>query len=72
MWNLRSRSRDERGAVMIMFAIMIVMLFGFMALAVDAAHAFVQRRNSQNKGDIKRTLPKGTIWAWFLCDLNKI
>lgn len=43
---------SERGAVLVIFALSMVMLFGFMALAVDASHAFVERRESQSIADI--------------------
>jgi hypothetical protein len=42
----------ERGAILVTFALMIVMFFGFMALAVDSSHAFVERRNSQSVADV--------------------
>ncbi|MGI9666774.1 MAG: pilus assembly protein TadG-related protein [Acidimicrobiia bacterium] len=43
---------DERGAVLVMFSLVLIMLFGFMVLAVDASHAFVERRNSQSAADV--------------------
>ena len=50
---LLNRVRDaERGAVLILFAFLSLVLFGFMALAVDAGYAFVERRNSQNTADV--------------------
>lgn len=46
------RLKEEGGAVLILFALVIIVLFGFTVLAVDAAHAFVERRNSQNAADV--------------------
>lgn len=43
---------EDRGAVLVLFAIMLVMLFGFAAIAVDTAHAFVERRDSQTTADV--------------------
>ena len=42
----------ERGAILITFALLLVVFFGFMALAVDASHAFVERRGSQSVADV--------------------
>jgi hypothetical protein len=42
----------ERGAVMVIFAVTIVAMMGFMAIAVDTAHAFVERRDSQATADV--------------------
>ncbi len=43
---------DDRGAVIVLFAITAVVLFGFGAIAVDSAHAFVERRDSQAAADV--------------------
>jgi Flp pilus assembly protein TadG len=43
---------QDRGAVLVLFAITAVMLFGFAAIAVDSAHAFVERRDSQATADV--------------------
>lgn len=42
----------EQGAVMVIFAVSFVVLLGFMAIAVDGAHAFVERRDSQAAADV--------------------
>jgi len=42
----------EEGAALIIFAITAVVLFGFSAIAVDGAHAFVQKRESQSAADV--------------------
>jgi Flp pilus assembly protein TadG len=47
-----NRRSQEGGAVLVIFALSMVMFFGFMALAVDASHAFVERRSSQSIADI--------------------
>lgn len=49
---IRARFREESGATLIIFALSLIVLFGFMALAVDAGHAFVERRESQNTADV--------------------
>ena len=46
------RTREQRGAVMIIFVISAVVILGFIAIAVDGAHAFVQHRNSQSTADV--------------------
>lgn len=43
---------DERGAIIVFFALILVMLFGLMALAVDTANAYSQRRSSQSAADV--------------------
>jgi hypothetical protein len=45
-------SRSENGAVLVLFALAFVMLIGFMALAVDSAYAFAERRSSQSTADV--------------------
>lgn len=44
--------KSERGAVLVLFALILVMLFAFMAIAVDTAHAYTQRRSSQSTADV--------------------
>ncbi len=44
--------REDSGAIMVLFALMLVVLFAFAALAVDAAHAFTERRDSQATADV--------------------
>jgi hypothetical protein len=44
--------RKEDGAVLIIFAISAIVLFGFAAIAVDSAYAFVERRDSQAAADV--------------------
>jgi hypothetical protein len=48
----RLRRQDEDGAVLIIFAISAVVIFSFIALAVDISHAFVERRDSQATADV--------------------
>jgi hypothetical protein len=48
----RLRRHDEGGAVLIIFAISAVVIFSFIALAVDISHAFVERRDSQSTADV--------------------
>jgi len=44
-------SRDERGAVLVFVAIVMVMLLGFAAIGVDLGNARQQHRNAQNAAD---------------------
>lgn len=46
------RNKPERGAVLVLFALIFVMLIGFMAIAIDTAHAFSERRSSQSTADV--------------------
>jgi Flp pilus assembly protein TadG len=48
---MRGRRRDERGAVLIIAAIMLVVLLGIAALAVDLGYAYETRRQVQNSAD---------------------
>jgi len=48
---MRGRRRDERGAVLIVTAIMLVVLLGIAALAVDLGYAYESRRQVQNSAD---------------------
>ena len=45
------RRRDERGAVLIITVIMLVVLLGIAALAVDLGYAYEMRRQVQNTAD---------------------
>lgn len=47
----RLRSRQD-GAALMIFATTMVVLLGFAALAIDTAHAFVERRDSQAAADV--------------------
>jgi len=44
--------KSEHGAVMVIFAISFAVLLGFMAIAIDGAHTFVERRDSQAAVDV--------------------
>ena len=48
----REPRSEEGGAILVLFALSLVALFGFSAVAVDAAHAFVERRDSQAAADV--------------------
>lgn len=55
MQSMRKRisvMKEEQGAVLIIFAFALIMFFALMALAVDTAHAFVERRESQSTVDV--------------------
>lgn len=47
-----SRRRDDRGAVAVMFGLMVVLLFSFAALAVDLGQAFVRKAEVQKGSDM--------------------
>lgn len=47
----RGRLGDERGAIMVFMALLLVVLFGFAALGVDATHAFAEKREAQSTVD---------------------
>jgi len=47
----RRAERAEEGAVLVLFALAIVVLFLFVAFAIDAANARQQRRQAQNAAD---------------------
>jgi len=46
-----SRASDERGAVVVIVALVAVVLFGFVALAVDAARIYAERAELQRTAD---------------------
>jgi len=48
----RSSRKDESGAILVLFALLTVVLIGFIAIAIDTAHAFTQRRSSQYAADV--------------------
>src|SRR5687768_17947320 len=43
--------REERGQVLVMGALMMTVLLGFLALVLDAGNAYAQRRFVQNGAD---------------------
>lgn len=47
----RAQASDERGAVVVFVAIVAVVLFGFVALAVDAARMYAERSELQRTAD---------------------
>jgi Flp pilus assembly protein TadG len=48
---LAKRLRSERGAVIVLFAILLIVILSFVALAVDLAHLFVVTNELQNAAD---------------------
>jgi Flp pilus assembly protein TadG len=48
---LRTRQRDERGAVSTVVALLMVPLLGFAALSVDVGHLYLQRSQLQSGAD---------------------
>ncbi len=58
------RRRDDRGAVAIIIALSVVLLFGFAAISVDLGNAWARKRASQSQSDLAalaggQLLPKG-------------
>ncbi len=47
----RNRFDEERGAILPLVALMLLVLFGFAALGVDATHAYAERRQAQSTAD---------------------
>ncbi|MBX6341832.1 MAG: pilus assembly protein, partial [Thermomicrobiaceae bacterium] len=47
----RRPPRQVRGQVMVMFALMVTILIGFTALAIDVSHLLSERRAAQNAAD---------------------
>lgn len=50
-WGRRPRARDERGAVAVTVALLMVPLIGFAALAVDVSSLYAQRQQLQTGAD---------------------
>ena len=48
---LWSAHRDERGVIAVMFALLLVLMLGIMALVVDLGNARQQRRTAQASAD---------------------
>lgn len=49
---MRRVMRGERGATLVIVAIVVLVLFGFTALAIDAARAYEERRELQRTADV--------------------
>ena len=52
MSQLNARCRDERGASLVIFALLLVVLLGFSALLVDEGQARASRRDAQSISDM--------------------
>ena len=48
---MRSSNLSERGQALIVIALAAVVLFGFVALAIDGSAKYSDRRNAQNAAD---------------------
>jgi Flp pilus assembly protein TadG len=48
---LRDRAHDDRGAIAVIVALMMTVLLGFLAIAVDMGALYVERRQLQNGAD---------------------
>ncbi len=51
MWRLNARGRRERGAVAVVVAICLVVVMGFVALAVDIGSIYSDKQQLQNGAD---------------------
>ena len=45
------RQQRQRGQVMILFALAMIVILGMMAIALDGSYGFVQNRRAQNATD---------------------
>ncbi len=64
--NQKIQLKDEEGQSLIQVALMLVVLIGFVALAVDVGNAYAQRRRMQNAADAG-----ALAGAYELCKLNE-
>ncbi|HEX4870569.1 MAG TPA: TadG family pilus assembly protein [Moraxellaceae bacterium] len=60
---LAAGPRRQRGAVAIMVAFFLIMVMGFLALAVDSFHLFVVRNELQNDADAAALAGAGSLFA---------
>jgi Flp pilus assembly protein TadG len=79
LFSLKRKHRDERGAVAVVVAVIIVMLLGFAALVIDLGYFFVTGNELQNIADASalaatrqlgatyQSLP-GAAQATYVCD----
>ncbi|BCW07741.1 Tad domain-containing protein [Arthrobacter sp. NtRootA1] len=51
MWRIKANDDDERGAVAVLIALILVALLGFAALAVDAGMLYSEKAQAQNGSD---------------------
>ena len=51
MWRIKGNDDDERGAVAVLIALILVALLGFAALAVDAGMLYSEKAQAQNGSD---------------------
>ena len=49
---LRTRREGERGQLLVLFTIAIVVIIGMLGLVLDGGSAFAQRRDEQNVADL--------------------
>jgi Flp pilus assembly protein TadG len=47
----RARRENERGAIMVIFALTMVVMIGMLAIAIDLSYGFVENRRAQNASD---------------------
>jgi Flp pilus assembly protein TadG len=64
----RSLSRDESGAVVVLTAIIIVVLLGFAALAIDIGHLMVVKNELQNAADAGALAGANNFAPYLLTD----
>lgn len=46
------KGQEEHGAILVLSALLLLVIFGFVALAVDTGNAFTARRSSQSVADV--------------------
>ena len=49
---MRTRTRDESGAIAVMFALLALVLLGVSALAIDIGHVYAKRSALQSNVDL--------------------
>ena len=55
------KKSNERGQALIVIALAAIVLFGFVALAIDGTATFSDRRHAQNAAD---TAAMAAPWGW--------
>ncbi len=64
----RTRQDDERGVVLIIIALAMVVLIGMMSIAIDGSYGFVQDRRAQNASDFAAFAAAQRLNSSFYCN----
>ena len=68
-WNTVEKQPAERGQVLVLLVLGMVVLLGFTALAVDGGMVYADRRQAQNASDAS-SLAGGSVAALYLENHN--